>query len=137
MKVNGKPYRAVWWEDGAVGYIDQRLLPHRFETVSAGTSQEVAGAITGMGVRGAPTIGVMAGYGLALASLLGEDLESAYRLLNSTRPTAANLRAGLDAVAPHFDSPDAALEAARAHISTSPARCSSWSRWPLPSTWAV
>ena len=115
MKVNGTQYRAVWWADGAVGYIDQRLLPHRFETASAGTTQEVADAITGMGVRGAPTIGVMAGYGLALASLLGEDLESAYGLLNSTRPTAVNLQAGLDAVAPHFGSPDAALEAARAH----------------------
>ncbi len=115
MKVNGTQYRAVWWDGGAVGYIDQRLLPHRFETVTAGTTHAVADAITGMAVRGAPTIGVMAGYGLALASMLGENLESAYGLLNSTRPTAVNLRAGLDAVAPHFGSPDAALKAARAH----------------------
>ena len=74
MKVNGTQYRAVWWDDGAVGYIDQRLLPHRFETGTAGTTLAVADASTGLAVRGAPTIGVMAGYGLALASMLGENL---------------------------------------------------------------
>ncbi len=115
MKVDGRQYRAVWWDDGAVGYIDQRLLPHTFETATASGTQEVADAITDMGVRGAPTIGVMAAYGLALASLLGEDFESSYGMLNSTRPTAVNLKAGLDTVAPHFGSPNAALEAARAH----------------------
>ena len=45
MKVNGTQYRAVWWADSAVRYIDQRLLPHRFEAATASTTREVADAI--------------------------------------------------------------------------------------------
>ena len=44
-----------------------------------------------MAVRGAPAIGVAAGYGLALAVLRGEDVELAERTLLSARPTAVNL----------------------------------------------
>ncbi len=111
----------MWWEGGAVGYIDQRLLPHRFESATASTVTQVAEAITGMAVRGAPTIGVMAAYGIALATTTGESLSDAYDTLLSTRPTAVNLKVGLDTVmaaGPDVgDKPDAAaiLGAARMH----------------------
>ncbi len=100
MKVNGAAYRAVWWEDDAVGFIDQRRLPHRFESERATTVNQVADAISGMAVRGAPTIGVMGAYGLALAAKNGDSLTDAYDLLLNTRPTAINLKVGLDAVMP-------------------------------------
>jgi len=115
LKVGDRWFRAVWWEQNGVGYIDQRLLPHRFELSVASSTAEVAHAIKDMAIRGAPTIGVMAAYGLAMASLNGENFEATYGILNSTRPTAVNLKYGLDAVAPHYSDPDAALEAARAH----------------------
>ena len=121
MKVDGREYRAVWWEGGAVGYIDQRLLPHRFKSAAASTVTQVAEAIIGMAVRGAPTIGVMAAYGIALAATTGESLPDAYDTLLSTRPTAVNLKVGLDSVmaaGPDVgDMPDAAaiLGAARMH----------------------
>lgn len=115
MRVGNRYYRAVWWERESVHYIDQRLLPHRFEVAEAHTAGEAARAITEMAVRGAPTIGVMAAYGLALAVGSGGDLESAYGMLLSARPTAVNLRAGLDAVMAAPGSEKQALDAARAH----------------------
>ena len=33
MKVNGTPMRSIWpIGDSAVGFVDQSVLPHRFET---------------------------------------------------------------------------------------------------------
>lgn len=115
MKVNGRDYRAVWWDGDAVGFIDQRILPHRFETAKAGTVAQVAAAIRDMAVRGAPTIGVMGAYGMALAAHNGDSLAAAYDELLNTRPTAINLKAGLDAVMSPDPDPDAVLVAARAH----------------------
>ncbi|MBL8700461.1 MAG: S-methyl-5-thioribose-1-phosphate isomerase [Alphaproteobacteria bacterium] len=103
MKIDGKAYRSVWRapESPAVQIVDQTRLPHRFEVLTLTTSAAVAHAIRTMQVRGAPLIGACGAYGLALA--LGEDpgdaaLESAYATLNATRPTAVNLRWGLDRV---------------------------------------
>ena len=111
MRVDGKQYRAVWWDDGVIRYVDQRLIPYRFEVAEARTLDEVADAIVSMGVRGAPTIGVMAAYGLALAAQRDEDLVHAYAVLAGTRPTAVNLKVGLDRVM--GESADKILEAAR------------------------
>lgn len=111
MRVNGRQNRAVWWDDGVVKYVDQRLIPYRFEVAEARTLDDVADAITSMGVRGAPTIGVMAAYGLALAAHQGDDLDHAYKVLAETRPTAVNLKVGLDRVM--GDDAGLVLEAAR------------------------
>jgi methylthioribose-1-phosphate isomerase len=101
MKINGKHMRSVWVEpDGwAVGIIDQTLLPHRFETIRLESSADAARAIKTMQTRGAPLIGAVAAYGLALA--LREDasdqaLERAHATLIATRPTAINLKWALD-----------------------------------------
>jgi methylthioribose-1-phosphate isomerase len=56
----------------------------------------VADAIRTLAIRGAPAIGVAAAYGLALARARGEDLDAAYVILASSRPTAVNLRWALD-----------------------------------------
>ena len=101
MKVNGQHTRTVWLAaDGAtVGTIDQTLLPHRYATIEIKTVTDAARAIKSMQVRGAPLIGAIAAYGVALA--LREDasdaaLERAYALLVATRPTAINLKWALD-----------------------------------------
>jgi methylthioribose-1-phosphate isomerase len=79
-------------EDGpAVVLLDQRRLPDEVAEVRCATAVEVADAIRGMVVRGAPAIGIAAAYGLALASLRGDDLADAERVLASSRPTAVNL----------------------------------------------
>ena len=51
----------------------------------------MADAIQELAVRGAPAIGIAAAYGYALAASRGEDLDSAFAVLESARPTAANL----------------------------------------------
>ena len=79
MKVGGKEMVAVWWSDDAVHFIDQRRLPHVVEVGVARSVEEVARAIEDMGVRGAPAIGVLAAYGLALAARHGEPVAEAYR----------------------------------------------------------
>ena len=79
-------------EDGPrVVLLDQRRLPDEEVELACTTSDEVAEAIRVMAVRGAPAIGVAAGYGLALAALRGEDVDLAERTLLSSRPTAVNL----------------------------------------------
>jgi len=103
MQVHGEHKRTIWLEpDGwAVGIIDQTLLPHRYATVRWETVDDAARGIKSMQVRGAPLIGASAAYGLALALRTDpsdESLEAACAALLATRPTAINLKWGLDEV---------------------------------------
>lgn len=101
MRINGQPYRTIWLDqDGrTVRVIDQTALPHRFSTVPLRHSEEAARAIETMLVRGAPLIGGTAAYGMALAMLedpSDKGVEAAFARLMRTRPTAVNLRWGLE-----------------------------------------
>ncbi len=90
------PERIVRLEADAVVMLDQRRLPDEELELRCGSAEEVAEAIRTLAVRGAPAIGVAAAYGLALAAQRGEDLDAAYDVLASSRPTAVNLRWALD-----------------------------------------
>ena len=92
--------RTVYWQDGKVKMIDQRLLPGEDVIAEFGTVAEVARSISEMYVRGAPAIGATAAYGMALAAHLSEaagpqgllsDLRQAKETLDAARPTAVNL----------------------------------------------
>ncbi len=83
-------------EEDAVVLLDQRLLPDREEELRCASAVEVAEAIRTLAIRGAPAIGVAAAYGYALAASHGDDLDEAYDVLVSARPTAVNLRWALD-----------------------------------------
>lgn len=87
-------------EENAVEIIDQTKLPGTIELIKLTTAKEIWDAIYLLQVRGAPAIGVAAGYGLyLLAKQIPEDTyESFYQefvkqkdYLNSSRPTAVNL----------------------------------------------
>jgi methylthioribose-1-phosphate isomerase len=121
LNIDGSPTRSIWLEpDGwSVGIFDQRLLPWRVERMVLHTPGHAALAIADMATRGAPLIGAVAAYGLALA--LRHDssdaaLDAAFVQLAEARPTAVNLRWALErvraAVAPL--SPDARAAAAYA-----------------------
>jgi methylthioribose-1-phosphate isomerase len=92
------PDRIVRLEGDAVVVLDQRRLPDEKVELRCASAAEVAEAIRMLAVRGAPAIGVAAAYGLALAAARGDDLEAAYGVLASSRPTAVNLRWALDEV---------------------------------------
>ena len=88
------------WREGQLELLDQRLLPARVEFVACATAQEVAGAIRGMVIRGAPAIGCAAAYGIALEAARLKDatpaafasgMDQAFQALAASRPTAVNL----------------------------------------------
>ena len=86
--------RALDWSDGALLLLDQRQLPGRTAWIRCETAEQVAEAIAGLVVRGAPAIGVAAAWGMALATARSpeeDDLRAAAALLESARPTAVNL----------------------------------------------
>ncbi|MCS6890720.1 MAG: S-methyl-5-thioribose-1-phosphate isomerase [Rhodovarius sp.] len=99
MKIHGRTYRSVWLdEDGwAVRILDQTLLPWRVEELRLETAEQAARAIVTMQTRGAPLIGAVAAYGVALAMRSRpEALAEAVAMLGATRPTAVNLRWALE-----------------------------------------
>jgi methylthioribose-1-phosphate isomerase len=90
------PESIVRLEADAVVVLDQRRLPEEEVELRCASAAAVADAIRTLAVRGAPAIGIAAGYALALAAQRGEDLDAAYGVLVSSRPTAVNLRWALD-----------------------------------------
>ena len=87
--------------------LDQRALPGREDYLPIRTLDETIRALQVMVVRGAPAIGVTAGFGcvLALEELrrglpAGADWRTAYdralERLEAARPTAVNLRWGVE-----------------------------------------
>jgi len=96
MKIGGKHYRSVWpiGED-AFGIIDQTKLPHQFETMTLRSADDAARVIKAMNTRGAPLIGVVGAYGLALAvkeDPSDDNIQEMVEMLAETRPTAINLK---------------------------------------------
>ena len=82
-----------------VEIIDQTRLPHALDWVPVRDRDAAARAIADMLVRGAPLIGGLAAWGVALA--MDEDtgdaaLAEAIAVLGATRPTAVNLRWALE-----------------------------------------
>ena len=101
MKIEGKNYRTIWFENNEVKIIDQTKLPHKFTIKSLRTVEESINAIKTMEVRGAPLIGATAAYGLVLSIIEKNDLsflkKSSEKLISS-RPTAINLKWAVDRV---------------------------------------
>jgi methylthioribose-1-phosphate isomerase len=99
--VDPAAYRALVRPPAArfIEVLDQRALPHAVLRVRIADAATAGLAISRMWVRGAPLIGAVGAYGLALA--LDRDatdaaLASAHAALDATRPTAVNLRWALD-----------------------------------------
>jgi len=99
--------KTVEWKNNKVVMIDQTKLPNELVFVEFSDYQQVADAIKTLVVRGAPAIGVSGAFGLALSSQksnattkeeLLEELEKAKKILFETRPTAINLKWGLDKI---------------------------------------
>ncbi len=95
MKIKGKKYRTIWYENNVVKIIDQTKLPHQFVIKDLRTIKDAVKAIKTMEVRGAPLIGGTAAYGIVLAIQENKNLDfikkSSEELVNS-RPTAINLQ---------------------------------------------
>ena len=95
----------VEWKNNSLILIDQTKLPSKLCYVRCTSYIDVADAIKKLVVRGAPAIGVTAAFGLAMAALNSKttnwkvffkELDKAYNIIRSTRPTAVNLQWALD-----------------------------------------
>lgn len=103
-----KAENVVLSEDGkSVVIIDQTRLPNSTVFIELRTPEEFYDAIYELKVRGAPAIGICAGMGLyVIAESFGETDEEMFLsklhnvsvYINSSRPTAVNLKHALDRV---------------------------------------
>ncbi len=96
------PVETLRWTgglDGALRIIDQRLLPGELVFRDMGAVEEVFEAIRTLAVRGAPAIGIAAGYGVFIGVrnapgdpvLFQGELDRVCDYLAGSRPTAVNL----------------------------------------------
>jgi methylthioribose-1-phosphate isomerase len=86
---------AVAWSGGAVVLLDQTRLPAVETTVRCATVDALVDAIRRLVVRGAPALGIAGAYGVALAAG-GPDLVAGAERIAAARPTAVNLRRGVE-----------------------------------------
>ncbi|RLF31391.1 MAG: S-methyl-5-thioribose-1-phosphate isomerase [Thermoplasmata archaeon] len=120
MKINGKDYRCLWFEDDAIKFIDQRKLPYRFEVFTAKTVDDCVFAIKEMVVRGAPAIGAAAVYGMVLGR---DNIEETAEKLHGTRPTAYDLFYAIDYMVDKINSGEDPLESAHKYVEDLVQRC--------------
>ncbi len=97
--------KAIEWLGTSVKVLDQTQLPLKTAYLELKGYQDIASAITGLKIRGAPAIGIAVGYGLALgalkikaqdADIFRRELKAISRALAATRPTARNLFRALE-----------------------------------------
>jgi len=100
LKAVFKPkLKPIIWKGDTLTILDQSALPFQTVYVDLKTPEDVARAIKLMQVRGAPAIGITAGYGMVLALIsqrppLNEAIEvltRAKQIMDQARPTAVNL----------------------------------------------
>lgn len=94
------PIETIAWKNGAIRYVDQRLLPHRLVYRECRDVRRLWTAIKRLEIRGAPAIGIAGALGVASAAVasrastakgLCKDVGRVARYLASARPTAVNL----------------------------------------------
>ena len=90
----------VVWQGDSVSILDQRRLPSDEVWIETSDYRLVIESIQNMSVRGAPAIGIVGSYGLALAAMelaqtangdFSDRLHAAAREIRLARPTGANL----------------------------------------------
>src|SRR3954464_8104843 len=97
------------YSEGRLEVIDQTMLPHEERWMELGSAADAVDAIRRLAVRGAPLIGIVAGWALGLGGAAGARalevarepgaLEAAAAELRAARPTAVNLAWAVDRVA--------------------------------------
>nr|WP_296749269.1 S-methyl-5-thioribose-1-phosphate isomerase [Thioalkalivibrio sp.] len=119
--------RPIRFADGVLYLLDQRRLPVETRENAYTELQAVATAIRDMVVRGAPAIGIAAGFGVVLACEAARkrgghpwraEVDTAMEQLAASRPTAVNLFWALDRMRRVLDSCASAEDACAASLAT-------------------
>ena len=102
-----KEIEAIRWQDDAIVLLDQTRLPAEEIYVSCSDVDALVDAVQRLVVRGAPALGAVGGYGVAVAMFQGdregwppERLQVEVDRVRDARPTAVNLAWGVDRVRP-------------------------------------
>lgn len=112
MKLEGKYRRSaqVLTENPlVVEILEQRKLPHQLELIQLRTSQQCESAIKDMVVRGAPLIGIVGAFGVAMAWAESAEnggavyFENRVQAIKNARPTAVNLAWAVDKLLGYCD----------------------------------
>jgi len=101
-------FKAVEYKNGKLVFLDQTKLPLSEVYIETDDYERIAQAIERLEVRGAPQIGVVAAYGIALAfkNIIDNPREyfsKVYNRLINTRPTAVNLFWALNRMKTFFE----------------------------------
>jgi len=97
--------KAIEWLGDRVKILDQTRLPQEEVYLELGDHQSIASAIVELKIRGAPAIGILGAYGMALGALeieattraeFLEKLQGITSTIAATRPTARNLFRAID-----------------------------------------
>ena len=92
--------------------LDQTKLPNEEVYIEMKSIEDCYNAIKLLEVRGAPAIGIFAGYSLALFH--GNDIYEAKKYLDSSRPTAVNLTWATSRIVKAFEEGKDLIEEAKA-----------------------
>jgi methylthioribose-1-phosphate isomerase len=109
MKEIKSKVEPIVWKGKSLYALDQRVLPFEKKYIELTSYKDVINAIKDMVVRGAPLIGITAGYGLVLAAneykaeayhgiSLQRKLIKAGEEIKKSRPTAVNLAWAIDLI---------------------------------------
>lgn len=99
------PIETIAWNKGKIRFIDQTLLPHKFEVVSTDSLRRLWRAIKKLEIRGAPAIGIAGALGMVIGTkdsdaetfdAFFKELRMTGDYLGSSRPTAVNLFWAID-----------------------------------------
>ncbi len=101
--------RTIDWnnENSTIVMIDQTLLPIEYKVIECDNIASLTEAISSLRVRGAPALGAIGGFGIAMAAArsnassmekLLDELRRIGDVIKATRPTAVNLAWGVDRV---------------------------------------
>jgi len=117
--------RTLFLKKNTLKILDQWLLPSKIYYITCRTYKDVYQCIKDMAVRGAPAIGVAAGYGMYLASVekkfknvseLKKYLQIAGKYLVSARPTAVNLFWAVERMKRIVRSPESGVRSLRKNL---------------------
>lgn len=127
--------RTIDWVDGGIDVFDQTALPQR-RRVLLHTPDEVVDAIQRMIVRGAPALGALGAFGVALAAARSAErgydaavVQADAARIAAARPTAANPAWAVRQLLPVLpQGPAAVLAAAEALVEAGVRACATVSR---------
>jgi len=104
--------KTISWKNNKAVFLDQRVLPDAEMYVACASYKQVIAAIKNLTVRGAPAIGVAAGFAAALGALklkamtpdkFRQNFFAICDEINQARPTARNLAWALERMKKRFE----------------------------------